>query len=113
MGKVRYQGEPVVAVAAENPRIAEDAAELVQVDYSPLEPVIDTEEAITSNSLLHEAAGTNAIWNGEWEFGDVDKAFQEAAHVVEIDRLHFHRFWSTPARARRDHRRVGPEGQSH
>ena len=94
--KVRYQGEPVVAVAAENPRIAEDAAELVQVDYTPLEPVVDTEQAITSQSLLHEAAGTNAIWNGEWEFGDVEKAFREAAHTVHIDRLHFHRFSSTP-----------------
>jgi CO/xanthine dehydrogenase Mo-binding subunit len=94
--KVLYQGEPVVAIAAESPRIAEDAAELVQVDYTPLEPVIDIEAAITSKSLLHEAAGSNVIWNGEWEFGDMEKAFREAAHVVHIDHLHFHRFSSTP-----------------
>lgn len=94
--KVRYQGEPVVAIAAESRAIAEDAAELVQIDYTPLEPVIDSEQALTTTSLVHDAAGTNTIWNGVWEFGDVEKAFREAAHVVEIDRLHFHRFSSTP-----------------
>ncbi|HEV8692978.1 MAG TPA: molybdopterin cofactor-binding domain-containing protein, partial [Lysobacter sp.] len=65
-------------------------------DYTPLDPVIDAERALKNTSLVHEAAGTNAIWNGVWEFGDVEKAFREAAHVVEIDRLHFHRFSSTP-----------------
>ncbi|HEV8523871.1 MAG TPA: molybdopterin cofactor-binding domain-containing protein, partial [Terriglobales bacterium] len=94
--KVRYQGEPVVAIAAESRAVAEDAAELVEVDYTPLEPVIDAEQALKNASLVHEAAGTNAIWNGVWEFGEVEKAFREAAHVVEIDRLHFHRFSSTP-----------------
>ncbi len=94
--KVRYQGEPVVAIVAANPRIAEDAVELVQVDYTPLEPVMDAEAGATSTSLVHEAAGTNAIWHGAWEFGDVEQAFKQAAHVVVIDRLHFHRFSSTP-----------------
>ena len=94
--KVRYQGEPVVAIVAENPRIAEDAVELVQVDYTPLEPVVDAEAGAASQSLVHEAAGTNAIWHGVWEYGDVEGAFRDAAHVVEIDHLHFHRFSSTP-----------------
>ena len=96
ISKVRYQGEPVVAVAAESPSLADDAAELVQVEYEALDPVVDGEEALTDRSILHEEAGTNKIWRGVFEYGDVEKAFKEAAHVVSIDRLHFHRFSSTP-----------------
>ena len=94
--KVRYQGEPVAALLAESPRVAEDAAELVSVEYEPLDPVVDAEEALKDKSVLHEDAGTNRVWNGVWEHGDVDQAFREAAFVVNIDRMHFHRFSSTP-----------------
>ncbi|MFI5088905.1 MAG: hypothetical protein ACHP7P_02455 [Terriglobales bacterium] len=55
--KARYQGEPVVAIAAESARIAEDAAELVEVDYTPLEPVLDAESGAASQSLVHEGCG--------------------------------------------------------
>jgi CO/xanthine dehydrogenase Mo-binding subunit len=96
VGKVRYQGEPVVAVVAESPSIADDAAELVQVEYEELEPVIDAEQALTDRSVLHDEAGTNKVWSGNFEYGDVNKAFKDAAYVVEIDRMHFHRFSSTP-----------------
>jgi len=96
VGKVRYQGEPVVAVLAQSPAIADDAAELVQIDYESLDPVVDAEEALTDKSLLHDEAGTNKIWRGVFEYGDVKKAFKEAAYVVNIDRMHFHRFSSTP-----------------
>ena len=94
--KARYQGEPVVAVMAESPGLADDAAELVQVEYEPLDPVVDGEQALTDHSILHEEAGTNRVWNGVWDHGEVDKAFQEAASIVTIDRMHFHRFSSTP-----------------
>jgi CO/xanthine dehydrogenase Mo-binding subunit len=94
--RARYQGEPVAAVIAESPSLADDAAELVEVDYEPLEPVVDAEQALTDHSILHEEAGTNKVWNGVWEFGAVEKAFEEAAYVVDIDRMHFHRFSSTP-----------------
>jgi CO/xanthine dehydrogenase Mo-binding subunit len=96
VGKALYQGEPVAAVVAESPSLADDAAELVQVEYEPLEPVVEAEEALTDHSILHEEAGTNRVWNGVWEYGDVERAFKEAAYVVDIDRLHFHRFSSTP-----------------
>lgn len=96
VSKVRYQGEPVVAVVAESPSLADDAAELVQVEYEALDPVVDVEAALTDQSLLHDEAGTNRVWNGVFEYGDVDKAFREAAYVVNIDRMHFHRFSSTP-----------------
>src|SRR5580700_483539 len=94
--KVRYQGEPVAAVVAESASLADDAAELVQVEYDALDPVVDAETALTDKSVLHEEAGTNRVWNGIFEYGDVEKAFREAAFVVSIDRLHFHRFSSTP-----------------
>jgi CO/xanthine dehydrogenase Mo-binding subunit len=96
VSKVRYQGEPVVAVVAESPSLADDGAELVQIEYEALDPVVDAEAALTDKSILHGEAGTNRVWNGVFEYGDVDKAFREAAYVVNIDRMHFHRFSSTP-----------------
>jgi CO/xanthine dehydrogenase Mo-binding subunit len=96
VSKVRYQGEPVVAIVVESPSLADDAAELVQIEYEALDPVVDAEEALTDKSILHDEAGTNRVWNGVFEYGDIDRAFREAAYVVNIDRMHFHRFSSTP-----------------
>src|SRR5690348_1407960 len=94
--KVVYQGEPVAAVVAETRMIAEDAAELVEVDYEPLPPVMTAEDALKDESLVHPEMGTNRNWHGLFEFGDVERALKQAAHVVHIGRLHFHRFSSTP-----------------
>ena len=96
VGKIRYQGEPLAAVVAESPGLADDAAELFQVEYEPLDPVTDAEEALKDKSILHDECGTNKVWNGVFEYGDIEKAFNEAAHVIHIDRMHFHRFSSTP-----------------
>jgi CO/xanthine dehydrogenase Mo-binding subunit len=96
VSKVRYQGEPVAAIVATSPQIADDAAELVQVEYESLDVVVDAEEALKDAVLLHDDAGTNRVWRGVFEYGDIEKAFREAAHVVRIDKLHFHRFSSTP-----------------
>ncbi|HEY6303615.1 MAG TPA: xanthine dehydrogenase family protein molybdopterin-binding subunit [Terriglobales bacterium] len=94
--KVRYQGEPIVAIVAESARLADDAAELVNIDYEPLDPVITVDQALSDASLIHPNIGTNRIWAGVYEYGDVAKAFADAAYVVSIDRMHFHRFSSTP-----------------
>jgi 2-furoyl-CoA dehydrogenase large subunit len=94
--KVRYQGEPVAVIVAISKMAAEDAAALISVDYDVLEPVLDADTALADRNLIHEAAGTNRNWHGVFEYGDVDGAFRKAAHVVEIDRLHFHRFTSAP-----------------
>jgi carbon-monoxide dehydrogenase large subunit len=69
-GEVRYAGQPVAAVIAESRAQAEDAAELVEVDYDPLEPVLDA-RASTVDLVRFERAG-----------GDVDGAFAAADHVV-------------------------------
>ena len=68
--EVRYAGEPVAAVIAESRALAEDAAELVEVDYEPLDPVVDP--ASSDFDLLR--------WNGQG--GDVDGAFASAHTVV-------------------------------
>ncbi len=94
--KVRYQGEPVAAVVADTRYAAEDAAEMVQVDYEALDPVLTPEQAYADKSIIHEAAGTNVTWKGNFHYGDVDKAFKDAAYIVHIDRMHFDRFSSTP-----------------
>jgi aerobic carbon-monoxide dehydrogenase large subunit len=70
--KVRYVGEPVVAVLAENRYLAEDALARIEITYEPLGTVIDPEMAITADApLLHEEAGTNALAVREFARGDV------------------------------------------
>jgi len=96
VSKAHYQGEPVAAIVATSPQIADDAAELVQVEYKSLDVVVDAEEALKDAVLLHDDAGTNRVWRGVFEYGDIEKAFREASHIVRIDKMHFHRFSSTP-----------------
>jgi 2-furoyl-CoA dehydrogenase large subunit len=94
--RVRYQGEPVVMIVAKSAREVEDAIELVEVEYEPIQPVVQTEDALKNDPILHDAVGSNTIFNDVWDHGEVDKAFDDAAHVIDIGRLHFHRFSSTP-----------------
>lgn len=96
INKVLFQGEPVAVVVAETRLAAEDAGDLVEVDYEILPPVLSAEDGLANKSILHEVAGTNVIWKGVFEYGDVEKAFKKAAHVVHIGRMHFHRFTSAP-----------------
>lgn len=72
--KVRYVGEAVVAIIAEGRYLAEDAAELVEIDYDPLEALVDPEAAaLPSAPLLHEGAGSNVLVQREFKRGDVDQ----------------------------------------
>ena len=94
--KVRYVGEPIGAVAARQKSIAEDAAELVAVDYDPLPPVTEPRAAMEPNSaLLFEELGSNLAWNGGMSYGDVEAAFKSADLVVR-ETLKMHRYSSTP-----------------
>ncbi|EJT01368.1 putative dehydrogenase (plasmid) [Rhizobium sp. CCGE 510] len=73
-GKVRYVGEPVVAIVAESRYAAEDALEHISIKYEPLPFAIN---AVKDDApLLHEEAGTNTIIRREFKRGDVDAAFQ-------------------------------------
>jgi CO/xanthine dehydrogenase Mo-binding subunit len=96
VGRVRHVGDPVAAVAARTRELARDAAELVEVDYEPLRHVLDGEESLKDEVILHEEAGSNTVWSGVFDWGDFDAALADADHVVRIERLHFDRFSSTP-----------------
>jgi CO/xanthine dehydrogenase Mo-binding subunit len=97
VGKARYMGEPVAAVLAESAELARDAAELIEVTYEPLAVTVDGVATIEPQApVLHEEIGSNVAWHGVYDYGDVDWALENADHVVRIDRLHFHRFSSTP-----------------
>ncbi|HVU78403.1 MAG TPA: xanthine dehydrogenase family protein molybdopterin-binding subunit [Gaiellaceae bacterium] len=97
VGKVRFVGEPIVAVVAETREAARDASELVEVEYEPLPAITDARHAVDDGvPEIHEDTGGNLMWQGVYEWGDLDAAFAEADKVVKIDELHFHRFNSTP-----------------
>jgi CO/xanthine dehydrogenase Mo-binding subunit len=97
VGRTRYMGEPVAAVVARTRDLARDAADLVEVDYEPLEANVDGRLALAEGApVMHEQAGTNLVWEGSFEWGDVDGAFAAADRIVRLDELHFHRFSSTP-----------------
>jgi len=97
VGRVRHMGEPVAAVCASSRELARDAAELVEVEYEPLDVVVDGEAALADDApILHEDAGSNVVWQGVFDWGEYESALAEADQVVRIERLHFDRFSSTP-----------------
>src|SRR5882672_7853516 len=99
--KVRYAGEPVAAVVAVDERTAFEALEFIEVKYEELKAVFTPEEALAEDApLLHKrqfeagalrgfegevtaGKGTNICQTHKIQWGDVDKAFKEAAAVVE------------------------------
>jgi xanthine dehydrogenase molybdenum-binding subunit len=91
-GKVRSIRDEVAAVAAETPAIAEEALDLIEVEYEELPGVFSPEDALRPEApLVHEERGTN-LTDLRYAFvhGDVDRAFAEAAAVVEGEyRLNF------------------------
>jgi carbon-monoxide dehydrogenase large subunit len=94
--KVRFVGEPVAAVAATSRYVAEDALELIQVDYEPLPPVVDAVHALDSESpLVFEDKGTNLMYGRVFKWGDVDSAFREADHVF-TEKFRWHRLGANP-----------------
>jgi 2-furoyl-CoA dehydrogenase large subunit len=95
--KARFVGEPVAVVVARSRYAAEDAAELIRVEYELLAPVTDPELAAQPGApLLHEAIGSNIANHRLLQYGDVDRAFREADVVVRTGRLVFPKYSSTP-----------------
>jgi len=81
----RYVGEAVAVVLAKDRYTAEDAAELVRVDYEPLEAVVDVEEALKPGSpLVHDHLKSNVCYHSVNTVGDVEDAFAKADHVVSL-----------------------------
>ena len=82
--RVRYQGEPVAAVVAEDAYTARDAVELIDVEYEPLPVVMDAEKAAAKDApILHEGFTSNVGGTYSVVSGDVLEAFRNADRVVK------------------------------
>ncbi len=82
--KVKFAGEPIVMVLAESRYIAEDALADIQIDYEPLEAVVDMEKALTAESpVIHEEIGSNVAAHVVQRKGDYESAKKDAALVVK------------------------------
>src|SRR3954454_986756 len=78
VGQTRYAGEWVAAVVAETRAVAEDAVELVQVEYDPLPHVINPERAYEPQSPpVHPGHGSNVLLDRTFVWGEVDRHFAE------------------------------------
>lgn len=94
--KVRFAGEPVAVVVAADRYLAEDAAELVEVDYEPLPAVTGTRKALRADATrLHDAADSNVATDRTFAFGDFEAAAAQAARVITRD-YSFPRYSSMP-----------------
>ena len=94
--RVRYVGEPVALVVADSRYVAEDAAELVEIDYAPLDAVIDPVAACKKSApLLHPEAKTNEVSVRDFSYGDPDAAFARADCRIAMT-VPFHRLSFTP-----------------
>src|SRR5439155_10883904 len=85
-GKVRYVGDGVALIVADSYLQAKDAAELVDVVYDELPPVIDIRGADTAKSAVHDEVPNNVCY--DWSHGDkdaVDAAFAKAAKVSKLE----------------------------
>jgi carbon-monoxide dehydrogenase large subunit len=96
---VRYAGEAVAFVVAESRYLAEDAAELVQVEYEPLPVVITPEAAAAAENLVHEDVPGNVAAEMLQEVGDVEAGLAKAPRRKKL-RFRYERGASCPMEAR-------------
>lgn len=86
VNKVCYVGDGVVAILATNETASRDALDLIDVQYEPLKAVVDVEEALKDNIIIHEELGTNKSYT--WPLlveetpGCVEEAFKKAKYTV-------------------------------
>ena len=82
--RVRYVGEPIATVVAEDLYTARDAAEQIEVDYEPLPVVVNMEKALEKDSpIIHEQFRTNRAFTHALKNGDIESAFKKADRVVK------------------------------
>ena len=101
--KVRFQGQEVACVIADDPYIAKDGCEAIVVDYEPLPPIVNPTQAMAPDAPLIRDDKVNQVDNKvfDWEVGDkegTDRAFAEADVVSEID-MHYPRSHPSPIEA--------------
>jgi 4-hydroxybenzoyl-CoA reductase alpha subunit len=84
VGKARYVGEEVAALAAHDADTAEEAIDLIEVEWEPLPAVFDAEEAMKDGApLIHEDKANNIAMTMDIERGNVEKAFAESDLIIE------------------------------
>ena len=89
--KVRYVGEPIALVVAVNRYVAEDALDVIEVDYEPLPVVATMQDALRDQTVLHETEGTNLANRYTLTLGDMDAAWHEADYTrTETFKVHRH-----------------------
>jgi carbon-monoxide dehydrogenase large subunit len=85
-GRVRFVGEPVALIIAETEHVAQDAAELIAIDYEDLPVIVDAADGLAAQAIrLHDSLPDNLAF--EYEYGNRDAAargFEGAAHVVRV-----------------------------
>jgi len=82
--KVRYDGDHVALIVAEDLHTAERALEKIHVEYEPLPSVFDAGEALAVGApILHEERGSNLLLEDSLIWGDVDEGFRQAERVFE------------------------------
>jgi aerobic carbon-monoxide dehydrogenase large subunit len=85
IGKVRYVGDPVAVVLADSRYVAMDALEQVEVDYTPLQAVIDPEVALAVDApMLYEQFGSNLAFTTRLNGGNVEAAFESADRIIHL-----------------------------
>ena len=100
LGKVRYVGEPVAMVVAEDRYLAEDALDGIAVDYEELPPLVDPEAALEPDAVrVHEDAEDNVVFHFSIAKGDVERALEDAPHRIR-ERLHHRRHGGIPMEGR-------------
>ncbi len=98
--KVRYVGEPVAVVIAESRYLAEDALDLIEVDYDPLPTVPDVQRALEPGApMVHEAVGGNVVDRLATYKGDTARAMAGAVHRVS-ERFAIQRHTGVPMETR-------------
>jgi len=85
VGRARYVGDPVAVILVESLSIAEDARDLVEIDYEVLPAVVDPEKALDANTpRLYEEYDSNVAFIHETSSGDLTSAFQQADSIVRL-----------------------------
>lgn len=96
MDTVRYVGEPVAVVVAQDRYVAEDALDLIRVEYEVLPVAVDIESAIAEDApVLHPVAGSNVVSDRSFRYGEPEAAFENATHRIGIT-VHYPRNSCTP-----------------
>src|ERR1700744_2987013 len=86
VGRVRYVGEPVAVVVATDRYRAEDAVDLIDVQYQPRPAVVDPLAALRAAApVLHDGFNGNVASDRAFRYGDPEQAFASAAHRIRID----------------------------